>query len=66
MEEEGKKERSGRRLLLRISFARSTPLHIPSSRSASLHIPSSRIPDGAKGRGVAGTRRDNPNLLVEF
>jgi len=59
LREEGKKERSGRRLLLRISVARSASLHIPSSRSASLHIPSSRIPDGAKGRGlVAGTHRD--------
>jgi len=62
--EEEKKERSGRRLLLRISITRSASLHIPSSRSASLHIPSSRIPDGAKGRGlVAGTRRDSrPSL----
>ena len=33
-------------------------LHIPSSRSTSLHVPSSRIPDGAKGRGLAGTCRD--------
>jgi len=51
--EEEKKERSGRRLLLRISIA----------RSASLHIPSSRIPDGAKGRGLAGTRRDNRDVM---
>jgi len=56
--EEEKKERSGRRLLLRISIAHSASLHIPSSRSVSLHIPSSRIPDGTKGRGLAGTRRD--------
>jgi len=49
LREEGKgrkKERSGRRLLLRISVA----------RTASLHIPSSLIPVGAKGRGLAGTR----------
>ena len=58
--EEGKrKERSGRRLLLRISVAHLASLHIPSSRSASLHIPSFRIPDGTKGRGLAGTRRDS-------
>jgi len=57
--EEGKKERSGRRLLLRISIARSASLHIPLSRSASLHIPSFRISDGAKGRGVAGTCHDS-------
>ena len=67
LREEGKKERSGRRLLLRISVARSASLHIPSSRSASLHIPSSRIPDGAKGRGlVAGTRHDSPLLHCRF
>jgi len=62
LREEGKgrkKERSGRQLLLRISIARSASLHIPSSHSASLHIPSSRIPDGAKGRGLAGTCRDS-------
>ena len=60
LRKEGKKERSGRQLLLRISVIRSASLHIPSSRSASLHITSSRIPDGAKGRGlVAGTRRDS-------
>jgi len=56
LREEGKKERSGRWLLLRISVARSASLHIPSSRSASLHIPSSRIPDGAKGRGLVAGR----------
>ena len=68
-EERKRKERSWRRLLLRISVARSASLHIPSSHSASLHIPSSRtvslhipssrIPDGVKGRGLAGTRRDS-------
>ena len=57
--EEGKKEGGGRRLLLRISVACSASLHIPSSRSASLHTPSSWILDGAKGRGLAGTRRDS-------
>jgi len=61
--EEEKKERSGRRLLLRISITHLASLHIPSSHSASLHIPSSRIPDGAKGHGLAGTRRDSSPSL---
>jgi len=60
--EEEKKERSGRWLLLRISITCSASLHIPSSRSVSLHIPSSRIPDSAKGCGLAGTRRDTAPL----
>jgi len=62
--EEEKKKRSGRRLLFRISIARSASLHIPSSRLASLHIPSSHIPDSAKGRGLAGTRHDTFFLLL--